>query len=295
MTVAVRPLHLALFVGIMLIWGLNLVIAKIGLAHLPPLFFMALRFALVALLLVPFAKRPVRAWRKLLLISVTLGFLHFALMFTGLTQIDAATAAITVQLQVPFAAILAALFFGDRLGWRRALGLAIAFVGTGLIAGEPRIAGQYLHLAMVVGAAFFWAVANIQIKSLDNIDGLTLNAWVSIFAAPQLLLASALLEEGQIQAIKAADWIIVGAVVYQAVLVVCVGYGLWYWLLRQYALNQAMPFTLLVPVVGVAAGVLILGEPLTFALIAGGLLTIVGVGIIVLRRPKLARPETERV
>lgn len=295
MTVAVRPLHLALFVGIMLIWGLNLVIAKIGLNHLPPLFFMALRFALVALLLVPFAKRPVRAWRKLLLISVTLGFLHFALMFTGLTQIDAATAAITVQLQVPFAAILAALFFGDRLGWRRALGLAIAFVGTGLIAGEPRIAGQYLHLAMVVGAAFFWAIANIQIKLLEDIDGLTLNAWVSIFAAPQLLLASALLEEGQIQAIKAADWIIVGAVVYQAVLVVCVGYGLWYWLLRQYALNQAMPFTLLVPVVGVVAGVLILGEPLTFALIAGGLLTIVGVGIIVLRRPKLARPETERV
>ena len=83
--------------------------------------------------------------------------------------------------------------------------------------------------------------------------------------------------------------------VYQAVLVVVVGYGVWTWLLRQYEINQAMPITLLVPLVGVLSGVVFLGESLTLPLILGGLLTIVGVGIILIRRPRTAAPEAERI
>jgi len=295
MTLAVRPLHLFLFVFVMLIWGLNLAVAKLGLAQLPAILLMTLRFGLFALIAAPFVKWPGERWRAIFSVSVTLGFLHFALMFTGLSGIEAATAAIAIQLQVPFAALLAAIVFGDAIGWRRAIGLAIAFLGVALIAGEPRFEGNYLSLALVIAAALVWAIANIQIKKLGAIDGFTLNAWVSIFATPQLLIASLLLEEGHLAALQVADWRALFSVVYQAVLVLGVGYGIWYWLLRQYEVNQAMPFTLLVPLVGVAAGVLLLGEPLTPYLIVGGLLTVLGVAIILIRRPRTTVPEAERI
>lgn len=292
---AIRPLHLAVFLMVMILWGINFAVAKIALAQLPPITLMTLRWALVALLLAPFVKLPHGKWREVFIVSFTLGLLHFSMMFTGLQVIDAATAAIAIQLQVPFAALLAAIYFKDKLGWRQALGMAIAFIGVAIIAGEPRLEGQYVALALVVGSACIWSVANIQIKKMGNIDGMTLNAWIGVFATPQLALASYFLEDGQIPAIMNADWRVLLAVIYQSVLVVVVAYGAWYWLLRQYSVNQVMPFMLLVPVFGVISGVVFLGESLTWALIFGGVLTIFGVGIITLRRPKLTAPQAERV
>lgn len=292
---AVRPFHIVLFVGVMLIWGLNFAVVKIALLQLPPLLLVALRFALVALLLLPFVPRPHGRWREVMLISFTLGFLHFALMFTGLAGIDASTAAIAIQLQVPFSAILAAFVFGDKPGWRRLLGMAIAFGGVALIAGEPRLGGQYGALALVLSAAMCWSVANIQIKRLEGVSGMTLNAWMAIFATPQLLLGSLILEEGQWAALTTADWSIALAILYQSVAVVVIGYSTWTWLLRQYDINQAMPFTLLVPPIGVLAGIVFLGESLTWALVVGGLLTIAGVAIILIRRPRTTAPEAERI
>ena len=290
----VSPLHLAVFVGVMLIWGLNFAVAKVGIEQIPPILLMALRFALVALLLGPFVKPPTGRWPQIVAISVTLGLLHFAMMITGLAGIDAATAAITIQLQVPFAALLAAIVFKDMIGWRRALGMAIAFAGVALIAGEPRLEGSLTAFFLVVAAACIWSVANIQIKLLGEIDGMTLNAWIAILATPQLLIASLILEEGHVRALAEADWRAWAAVAYNGIVVFGLGYGLWYRMLRRYSVNQSMPFMLLVPVFGVFSGVIFLGEALTLYLVLGGLLTVFGVGIIVLRRPKVAAPEAER-
>ncbi|WP_282606505.1 DMT family transporter [Pelagibius sp. Alg239-R121] len=294
MSGTIAPLHLVIFLVVALVWGLNFAVAKLGLVQLPPLLFMGLRFALVAAILIPFVKPPSGRWLQVVGIAVTLGLLHFALMFSGLRVLDAATAAIAIQLQVPFAALLAAVFFKDKLGWRRALGMAIAFVGVALVAGEPRLDGQYLALFLVIAAACTWSIANVQIKFLTDVDGFSLNAWMALFAAPMLLIASLLFEEGQVEIILQMNWVSVFAIFYQSLLVVVFGYGCWYWLLRRYSFNQAMPFTLLVPVVGVFSGVLFLDESLTLYLIAGGCLTVIGVAIIVLRRPKVAAPTAER-
>lgn len=290
-----RPFDILVILGVMILWGLNFAVAKVGLQQLPPILFMALRFLLVAVLLLPFAKRPRGQWGAIFAIAITLGLLHFSFMFTGLKTLDAATAAIAIQLQVPFASLLAAIFFKDQLGWRRAAGMAFAFIGVAVIAGEPRLGGQYLALTFVITAACIWSIANVQIKRLEAIDGVTLNAWMAVFATPLLAVASLLLEEGQVAALQAADFWALFAVVYQAIAVVLIGYGAWYWLMRRYEMNQIMPATLLVPVVGVFSGVVFLGESLTVNLIAGGLMTIAGVATIILRRPKTTAPEAERL
>ncbi len=148
MRLAMRPLHVAIFVAIMAIWGLNFVIAKIGLQQLPPLLMMALRWVLVAVLLLPFVKPPRGRWRQVMLVSVTLGFLHFALMFTGLQHIDASTAAIAIQLQVPFAALLSAVIFKD---WTYPCRFLRWFVITCKTLGNLAFTGlpRLLHLAAI--------------------------------------------------------------------------------------------------------------------------------------------------
>ncbi len=280
---SLRDSLLALLV--MATWGLNFVVAKWGLAEFPPLFIMALRFILVAALLVPFTRVPIGKMLPIGLLSVTLGTVHFPLMFSGLNGIDAATASIAAQAQVPFSSLLAAVLFKDKLGWRRAAGMAAAFAGVVVIAGEPRLAGSLTPLFMILGASVAFAVASMQMKMIVGVDGFALNGWMALFAAPQLLILSFLTESGQMEALTNATAWGWGAIVYMAIGVTIGAYGMWYPLLRRYEVNQTMPYLLTVPVFGVAAGVLLMDDPLTMRLVIGGLLTVGGVAVIVKRRP----------
>ncbi len=296
MSHAIRPLHLALFLFVIAIWAFNFVINKLALAELPPLLYIALRFIVVAVVLLPFVPPPRGRWRQVAVLSFTLGSLHFALIMSGLRLVPASTVALITQLQVPFAAILAAFAFGDRLGWRRLGGMVLAFVGVGMVLGLPDLGAPWWAECLVVGSAFCWAVATIQIKWLGGaVSGSTLNAWTAVFAVPQLLLASLVLEEGQWEALVSISWLGVGAVLYNALVIVVLAYGIWYRMLRLYDVNQAMPFTLLMLPMALLSAGLVLDEPMTWWLAAGGLLTIVGVGIVVIRRPRVAGPETARV
>jgi O-acetylserine/cysteine efflux transporter len=288
---SIRPLHLGLILMVLCFWGFNFAMVKVGLRDLPPFMLTSLRFFAVALLLTPFVKPPRGRWRDMLVISMLLGVAHFALMFNGLTGLDASTAAISIQLQVPFASLLAAIFMKDKLGWRRALGMLIAFAGVVIIAGEPRLDGQYVYLGMVISAACLWAVANLVIKMQRPMDGMTLLAWMSVFASPCLLALSFVFEDNQWEALSNIGFDGIYAVVYQSLFVVVIGYGVWYHLLRQYSLNVMMPFTLLLPPIGVLSGVVVLGERLSITFLIGAAVTVVGVAIILIRRPTTASPE----
>src|SRR6185436_18661922 len=132
-----RPFDIGLALLVMLIWGFNFAVVKVGVGTMPPIFFVALRFALVALLMTAFVAVPRAHLRRIAGLAVVLGAIHFTTMFTAISLVDSGTAALVVQLQVPFAAILAAIVFKDRIGWRSALGMALAFGGVVIIAGEP--------------------------------------------------------------------------------------------------------------------------------------------------------------
>ena len=295
---AARPHMTLTMIGVLLavtvVWGFNFAVVKIGLRIVPPIAFVALRFAVVGIMLLPWLRWPLRRFRDLAVLSVILGVVHFSLMFTGMRGLDVPTASIAIQMQVPFAAILAAIFFGETLHWRRLTGMAIAFAGVVLIAGEPRLSGSLLPLFEVVAAACFWAGATIQIKRIgDDVDVLALNGWVALLAAPQLALLSWLTEDGQLAAIAGADWRLWLSVAFQALLVTIFGYSVWYRLMRRFSVNQVMPFTLLVPLFGVLSGVIVFGDQLTPLMLIGGLCTIVGVAIIILRRPRVIAPSTK--
>jgi O-acetylserine/cysteine efflux transporter len=295
---AARPHMTLTMIGVLLavtvVWGFNFAVVKIGLHLVPPIAFVALRFAVVGVMLLPWLRWPQRRFRDLAVLSIILGVVHFSLMFTGMRGLDVPTASIAIQMQVPFAAILAAIFFGETLHWRRLTGMAIAFAGVVLIAGEPRLSGNLLPLFEVIAAACFWAGATIQIKRIgDDVDVLALNGWVALLAAPQLALVSWLTEDGQLAAIAAGGGPLWLSVAFQALLVTIFGYSVWYRLMRRFSVNQVMPFTLLVPLFGVLSGVIVFGDQLTPLMLIGGLCTIVGVAIIILRRPRVIAPSTK--
>jgi O-acetylserine/cysteine efflux transporter len=281
----VKPADLALTIGVMLLWGLNFPIAKLGLAELPPILMMALRFALVALLLCPFMPLPRDKLGGILVVAVLLGGFHFSLMFTGLSRIDASAAAILTQSQVLFSTLLGIVVYRDRLSRRLVAGMLLAFLGVALVAGEPRFGSDPWPILMILGAALVWALANVAFKRIGAIHPFALSGWMAFFAAPQLCLTSWVLESGQSTAVAAADWRAWAALLYNAVVVTIISYGMWYPLVRKHPMSFLMPFTLLVPVVGVLSSVLILGDRVTWQMAAGGLATIAGIAIIALRAP----------
>ena len=275
---------MAMALIVMVIWGFNFAVAKFGLREFSPMFLMCLRFAGVAVVLLPFVRVPWGQMKEIFILSVLLGSLHFPLMFTGLTGVDAATASIAIQLQVPFSSILAAILYRDKLGWKRGLGMAISFAGVIVIAGEPRALDNTFYLGLVIVAALVFSIVNIQIRRIGNINGFTLNGWMAVMAAPQLLVATLVMETGQWQQLQSATWLGWSSIAYMAVMVTIVSYLMWYPLVRKYPVNQTMPWTLLAPVFGVLSGILVLGEPMTPAMMIGGALTLVGVAVIVIRK-----------
>ena len=140
------------------------------------------------------------------------------------------------------------------------------------------------YLGLVIVAALVFSIVNIQIRRIGDISGFTLNGWMAVMAAPQLLVATLVMETGQWQQLRSATWLGWSSIAYMAVMVTIVSYLMWYPLVRKYPVNQTMPWTLLAPVFGVLSGIVVLGEPMTPAMVIGGALTLVGVAVIVIRK-----------
>ncbi|MFO1113887.1 MAG: EamA family transporter [Rhodospirillales bacterium] len=276
--------------AVVLIWALNFIVGKLGVMQMPPLLLMALRFAVVAALLIPFLKPLPGRWPTVVALSVVLGVMHFGMMFAGLRGIDAGPAAIAIQLTVPFSALLALLFYRERLGLWQLAGMLVAFVGVYLLAGNSERAPSLPHFLLVVCAAFAWAFANVLIKRLGPVNPFTLNAWVALLACPQLLLLSLVLEDGQMSALRTAGWQAWGAIAYMAIGSSIIAYGLWYHLIGKHAMNSIVPMTLLSPVLAVALAVPLLGEAVTSSVLIGGAVTLAGVAMIQFLRPRLPEP-----
>ncbi len=282
-----KLVDILLAVSVPVIWGGGFLFAKVAIEHFPPILLMAFRFTLTALILVWFVPRPTRImlwW--IFWVAMVSAAIQYSLTFTGLRDLDASTAILVVQLEVPFGVIMATIFLKDHLGLRRVLGIVLAFAGVALIAGEPRLQGSIVPVLLVVGGAFTWSLGQVMIKTLGRVGGFSLIAWVAVFAAPQLFVSSWIFERDQLEAVASATTVVWAAVVYLALIMTALGYAIWYHLLAKYDVNQVMPFLLLLPVCTVLGSVILLGETLTLQLAIGGLTAIIGVTIInVTRNP----------
>lgn len=263
-----------------LFWGVQFAVIKIGLAAFPPLFFVALRFAVVAAMLLPFAGRPSRQeLGPMIAISVFFGGVNFALFFTGLQYGSASLASVASQLTTPFTVLLARPFLGERLSARVIVGVALAFAGVALTVAEPSASAKIIPILLIIAAGLALAIGNVLTKRYGPFDPLKLMAWMSLFTVPQVMATSLAIERGQIASLLAADlkaWL---AFAYTVLFGAIAGWGLWFWLIARHSMSRVAPFALLQTVFAIAAGVIFLGEPLTPTLVVGAIICIAGVAI----------------
>ena len=265
-----------------LIWGLGFTIAKAGLAEFPPLFLMGMRFTLAAALVIWFLPIPRGHLKDIFWIALIGSSIQYGLTFTGLSQIDASLAVIIVHLEVPFSVLLAAIVLRERPGYQRWLGMLVAFLGIVLIAGQPQVRGQGLPILLTAGGAMTWAIGQLMVKRLHGaVSGLTLIGWIGVFAGPQMLAGSFLIETGQLNALSAATWVGWGAVLYLGIVMTVAGYGIWFTVLSRNPMSQVMPVLLLLPIFTIVSSMLLLGEKPSWFVLGGGLIVLSGVAIIV--------------
>lgn len=287
--IAIAPRHFLLLVGVTLIWGLNLVVAKVGVGDMPPILFTALRFALLALLTVPFLRRHGEATGAIVVVAVLAGGLSFALLFIGLALAgNVSSVAIASQLGVPFSTLLSIALLGERVRWRRWTGIALAFIGVCVMGFDPAVFAERASLAFVIASAFVGSLGLIGIKRLPQMPPLELQAWIAWISWPMLLALSLLVEHGHLHAVASAGWEGWGALVYTAVLASLFAHTAYFFLVQRYPVTSISPLTVLSPVFSVVFGVLLLGDRLTPRILVGGVCTLLGVLIITLREKQFA-------
>jgi O-acetylserine/cysteine efflux transporter len=271
-----------------LLWGYQFVVIKVGIVEFPPLFFLGLRFLAMALLLVPFVKKPARQeLSPVAAISVFLGGLNFGLFYVGLGLGSGSISAVAYQLATPFTILLAWPLLAERPSLITSSGVLLAFLGVVVLAAGPGLSANAIPILLVVGAALAFAVANVLTKRHGPFDPLMLTGWSSLFTVPQVMLMSFVLEDGQLTSLVTADergWL---ALAYTVFIGGIVGFGLWFWLIARCTMGRVAPFGLLLPVFALISSVLFLDEHITPTLIVGALLAISGVAITQVRSSAL--------
>ena len=280
---------LALLIGMNLIWGLNLIASKIGVGEFPPIFFTAMRFGSLALFLVPMLKIHRGQMTNLFAAAMLSGPAAFALLFAGIFLAeDAATVAVATQMSVPFATLMSVLFLGERIHWRRIMGIVLAFAGIVVISFDPRVFAYWEGLALVVCSSFVSSLGLIFLKRLKGIQPLEVQSWIALAGGSILLVLSLGLESGQMTAVRNATWEGWGALFFTTIMSSLVAHTAWFYLVGRYPVTSLSPLTLLSPLFGIFFGVTLLHDQMTPRMLVGGAVTLIGVLIVVLREKRIA-------
>jgi len=263
-------------------WGLNFVVIKVGLHSMPPLMLAGLRFLLVAFPALLVVARPKVPLSLLLGYGLTISFGQFAFLFCAINfGMPAGLASLVLQAQAFFTIILGAFVFRERLQLKQVAGITLAVFGV-LVLVEGSLSGQHVALLgfmLTLAAALSWACGNIFNKQPPAI--MSLVVWSALVPIVPFFVASLIFDGPAVmlQSLVSLDVTTVLSLVYLAFIATIVGYGIWGTLLGRYETWRVAPLSLLVPVVGLASAALLLGETLSLLQLLGALLIMAGLYI----------------
>lgn len=283
---------LSLVLAICLVWAINFLTSAIALKEFPPLLFTALRFAPLALLLIPWMKPPAPGqWPRLIAVALCIGVLHFGLSFWALQLAgNLSSPAILMQSYIPMSAVLAVVILGERIGWRTWGGIATSFLGVMVLGFDPIVLQAPVSMALMLVSAFFLALGTVLMRGLSGVSAFAMQGWTAVFALVPLLVWSAFVEHGQVEAMRNASWMAWSGVVYAALLSSLFGHGLFYWLVQRHPVSTLTPYLLMTPVIAIGLGIAFWGDEPGPRLYLGGAMVLAGVLIIAVRAKQKARP-----
>lgn len=272
------------------IWGLHFAVMRtaIGDVGIPPLFYAAVRMSLVALLMLPFLGWHSGQMGPVLIGGLGFGALNYAFMFPAMGMTTASAAAVAIELYMPFSVLLGVLILGERIrGWS-ILGILLAFLGVVVIGltGSRDVAGPLfvLGIVLIAGGALSEACGAIAVKRTNGIRPSELVAWFAVVGTVVLWPLTLILETDQSRVFAPELRLpFLAALAYSVLLVSIVAHGSYYWLLSRLPIQIVTPSGLLNTVIGVAGGLILLGEPPSLGLFVGVAITLSGVAIVIWR------------
>lgn len=279
-----RPRDVALALAVVLLWGVNFVVIKLGLVGVSPFVLGGLRMlvtAVPAVFLLPRPRLPFRLYAGFALFSF-LG--QFTLLFWAIkVGMPSGLAAVVQQSQVFFTVVLAAMVLGERPRPLHVLGTGIAAAGLAWLALTRGTTFPLAGFVLTLCGAASWAVGNLVSRSLSRhpVNALAFVAWSSLllpvpfFALGWAFEGGAVVRES-LAALNARSW---AAIAYLAFGATIAGFGLWNRLLKAYPAAQVTRFALLVPVVALICGRIVFGEQISAGQAAASALIVAGIAL----------------
>ena len=264
-----------------LFWGTGLTLAKPAVTHFPPLFMMLLVYGAIALVMLVTVREKIKTpWKSVQLIAAFAVTIQGAFLFWGLRGVEATTANLVLQTQVPMAVLLGWMMTGEALNARKLIGMAVALVGVAIVIGLPEQRPPIFPVALIIVGAFFWALGQVFAQKLGKDSGVMLLKANAVASTPQLFIATALIETGQIESITSAGPIEWATLAFVGIVGFYFAYIAWFSLLRRAPMDEAAPFILLMTHIGVLTAVVVLGETISPAQILGGAVLLFGLAIV---------------
>ncbi len=278
---------------VVLIWGTNFVAMKFALRQLTPFQLGVGRYLFAVLPLVLFVRPPKLPWRWVVLYGLFQGIGQFGLLFLSLrVGMSAALASVILQTQVFFTAFFGVVLLGEHVGralqiglFLAALGLGcfgLAYLGPGGAAGGTTLAG----FALCLGGAAMWAASNIVVRraqqSTPNFQVVPFMVWSSLVPViPFVLLSLAFDPPASHTPWHGATLRTIASLAYLGWCATIGAYAMWTGLLKRHPVNRVAPFSLGVPLVGISAGMLILGDVISAWQWAGIALIVLSLGAVI--------------
>ena len=268
--------------------GFGFVIAKPAMEHFPPILLMGLRFTFAASILIWWFPIPKGYLKQIFIASLIANTLQYSVTYTGLNLIDASAAVLLVQTEVPFGVLFAYFMLKEKPTIRSLIGIAVAFVGVYILTGSPNLEGKFLGIFLTILGSAIWALGQVLVKPLSKeISPLTLVAWLAIFSGPILIFLSSILDGNTISYIKSANFNSWAIAFYLGFFMQPVTYGCFYYVLKNNPLYKVLPIvTMGIPLTGLLAAILLLGEKPTTELYLGGFIILIGVILILYTKQK---------
>ncbi|MFO8738609.1 EamA family transporter [Legionella pneumophila serogroup 1] len=291
--------HLLLALLVLFVWGINFIFVKLSLEEFSPLLLCAVRFLLASVPAVFFIKPPAVPFKIIAGYGLIMFALQFALLFIGLrVGMTPGVASLLMQVQVFFSMFFAIIFLGEQPQVGQIIGALIAFIGIGVVALHFDHNVSLMGFLCILAAAASWGIGNLITKKIHSVNLIAVIVWSSFVACLPMFILSLVFEgpESFVTAYEHMTWKGILSVLYIVYISTWVGYGVWNWLISRYPVGMVVPFTLLVPVVGILSSVFILGEPFYLWKLVAGLLVISGLCINLLTTrlfvAKTQQPET---
>lgn len=265
-----------------LIWGFNFVVMKTASNFFSPELFVAYRFSLgaaVLLAVVIYMKLPLppkKFWSWIFLsgilqISFNCSIIQYCFKF-----LDAGLVSVLNYTMPVWVTILARFFLDEPLTRKKIFGVVLSVVGVAVLM-NVEISGDIRAILLALSAAMFWAISNVIMKAkLTKCNAIALTTWQMTIGAISLVIYALLFGDTEV------TWNLTAAacLLYNGILASALGFFVWIYVLDHMEAGKASIFLLGVPVVGVAGGVICLGEPITITMVMGILMVLVGIVLV---------------